>query len=670
MKFTKLFSLFAFIALAVLAVNFASASFSFSNVTGANQTVQAGSQITLSFNIDPSTPNIHGGTLFNSTLILPNILGTGTSWIGNSQFTILNNTNISRTITLSIPSNQSAGIYVGQISLTGDYISSTGVPGNVPTVNELSIQVTVQQPLIASNLSITAPSSPIQVGQNATLTLTNTGAQELTIIQLTETTSPVLGLTFAPQTISSLTSTSSTTVQALTNGLGSIKFGLHTAQVRAQSSNGQMATNSFQVKKTFCSAGETSSSNLSITNIAWSNSGEGDDDNWEFLDEIELEVEIKNNDDNDEVDAVVKLGLYDSSGKNVADDLIFLEESDSDEEEIEINIEDDDEETVTWVFKVPADFDKGNYKLAVKAYDEDAGESNSCRDNSNDLDNTFYQSIQIKEATDEGRFVVVDEISLDNQVSCGQTINGQFTLFNIGDEDQDRVKVLIKNELLNINEEIELTTDLDQGDEETLEFSIAIPSTVSNGNYGLEFTTLYDYRNGVYREESENTFDTSIELIGCASPLGNSGGAGSLTDTIIAAELESEARAGTQLVVKSTITNSGTASRVYTINARDYDAWAILDEISDESFTLDAGQSKEITLTFTVNDDANGPQTFDIQAASEGRVQVQEVEVEIESARKKFSIDFKGNSMIWIIGLINLALIILIIVVAVRIAKR
>ena len=242
-------------------------------------------------------------------------------------------------------------------------------------------------------------------------------------------------------------------------------------------------------------------------------------------------------------------------------------------------------------------------------------------------------------------------------------------MFNIGNEDQDRVKVLIKNNALNVDEEIELTSDLDRGEDETLEFSILIPATVENGNYALEFTTLYDYKNGIYREESEETFDKLIEVTGCSTPLGGSG-SGSLTDTIITAELDSEARAGEQLIIKATIENTGTEEKTYTISARDYDSWATLDEISDESFTLDADESKEITLTFTVDDDAEGSQTLDIQAASEGRVQVQEVEVEIEGAKKNFTFDFKDSSFIWVIGLVNLVLIILIIVVAVRLAKR
>jgi hypothetical protein len=75
-------------------------------------------------------------------------------------------------------------------------------------------------------------------------------------------------------------------------------------------------------------------------------------------------------------------------------------------------------------------------------------------------------------------------------------------------------------------------------------------------------------------------------------------------------------------------------------------------------------------MTFIVNEDASGSQGFNIEVASSGRVQVQEVEVELAEAKKPFTLNFRGNSALWVIGLINLVLIILIIIVAVRISRK
>src|SRR3989338_6066288 len=402
MNFTKLASLFAFVAFAVISLTLVSAQTLTFNPTSINQNIIAGQSTPISF------------SLINS--------GSTTS---------------SLTWSVSIPS--------GTISL--------------PNTNSIGS------------------------GQNATLTVINTGNTALSI-RMTETTSPLLGVVFSPQSFS-LSASQSQVVQSVLTSLGNIKFGLNTVSVRAEATN-QNAATTYQIKKTFCSSGETLNGNLSISNIDWTNDGQGDDNSWELLDEIEVEVEVANNNDRDDVDVIIELGLFDSSGKNVADDLIFLENSDGDSEEIEININDDDEETVTWNFKVPADFDKGNYKLAIKAYDDDNGESRDCRDSSSDLDNNFFQSINIEETSDEGRFVIVDSIEMDSQVTCGQTVTGQFTVFNVGEEDQDRVNIIIRNSKLGISESREITSDLDRGDDETLDFSITVPANAVNGNYVLE----------------------------------------------------------------------------------------------------------------------------------------------------------------------------------------
>jgi uncharacterized membrane protein len=161
-------------------------------------------------------------------------------------------------------------------------------------------------------------------------------------------------------------------------------------------------------------------------------------------------------------------------------------------------------------------------------------------------------------------------------------------------------------------------------------------------------------------------------VIGCAGNLGNgNGNSGSgLTGILIDAELDSEAKAGQELVVKATITNDGNSRMTLAVDADGFDDWAKLTDISDDSFTLDAGESKEVTMKFLVNDDASGSQNFNVEVTSAGKVQVQEVEVELAAAKKPFTLDFKGNSALWTIGLINLVLIILIIFVAVRISRK
>jgi len=115
---------------------------------------------------------------------------------------------------------------------------------------------------------------------------------------MSEITNPLFGVTFTPRTFF-LTSSQPVQVTAILSGLTNLKFGLNNILVKADAGS-QSATAQFQVKKTFCSSGEATTGNLSIANIDWSNSGNGEDNNWELLDEVELEVEITNNNQDDE----------------------------------------------------------------------------------------------------------------------------------------------------------------------------------------------------------------------------------------------------------------------------------------------------------------------------------------------------------------------------------
>ncbi len=664
MKFTKLFSLFAFIALAVLAVNFASAAVSLSGISNTTFSTQSGTTVTFIVNI---TASGHSGNFTGAQLVLPLLFGSGTSWTGDiGTFELANETSITKTVSVSIPLLQSVGSFSGVINFTAlTYTLPSGTVSANPNFNALPITVNV---LPFSNLSITAPTSPIQAGQNASISINNIGTTSLSTIQISEITTNPFGVTFTPSQIALLLNGTSQTVQVMLNSLNNLKFGINTVQVKALASSGYTATGNIPFKKSFCSIGSVSG-NLSISSVDWTNEGEGDDDNWELLDEIELEVEINNNNNDDEVDAVIKLGLFDQNGQNNADDLIFLEGSDGEDEEVQVTIDEDDDATIKYKFKVPADLDAKNYKLAVKVYDDDEGENYDCDDTTSDFNNDFFHTIEVEQTSDEERFVVVDEIESNSPLSCGESLIGQFKVFNVGNENQKRVRITMINSALGINSEFEITKDLDQGEDEIINFNVPIANQVENKFYSLSFRTYYDYRNGIYREESENEFIIPVEVVRCNLNLGYSGNQSVLTNTLITAELASEAIAGSPLTIKATITNTGTESKIYTIRAENYDSWAELGKISDSSFMLAPGEYKEVTMILNVNSKTFGSQTFDINVESNGQVQVQEVEISLEG-KKSFIFNFGSNPTIWIIGLVNLVLIVLIVIVAVRLAKR
>ena len=515
-----------------------------------------------------------------------------------------------------------------------------------------------------------------------TFTITNTGNESININlpsvpPITQGANTVT-FTFDDSSFTNITNGTFFIVEANISGnLEAFKFGTYsrTVNVEAVPSAGGTAVTTpltLQFTRGFCNAGQKGTANMSITDIDVDNKGDSedsDDDVWILGDEVEIQIDVENLLPNDDLNDInVEMGLFDFTGNNVADDLDF---DDPDEEEQEIgDIDEDDEETATFRFRVPPDFDVGQHNLVFKAF-EDGKESTLC------VEREFETKVDLDQESEEGRFVIVDEIMMDQQVTCGDTVSGRFTVFNIGDETQERVLITMKNNELGVDQKFEITSDFDEGDDQSFDFTFSIPTNAQNKLYPIEFTTEYDYRNGIYREISEDTFVGFVTVIGCTGT-----GEGPITppteerDLAISASLDSEAKAGEELVVSTTFTNTGTTLITVLIDAEAFDSWAELDSISPRTLSLSAGESKTSVFKFNIKEDASETQSFVISAAYDGKASVQEVEVNLEEEVGTGGItgltglNLKGNNLIWVIVIVNVILVILIIIVAVRLSRR
>ncbi|MEK6844021.1 MAG: putative S-layer protein [Nanoarchaeota archaeon] len=265
----------------------------------------------------------------------------------------------------------------------------------------------------------------------------------------------------------------------------------------------------------FCKVGETRR-DLRISNINIDNSAD-DDEEWEFLNNIEIEVDIENVDEDDINDIIVELGLFDPKGRNQVGDLEF---KNVDEEKVNLGtIKAKDKETAIFLFRIPSDIELGNYKLVIKTYSDDWGEVNQCTSISDDLDNNSFQIINIDREEDEGKFIAFDNIRLvPSPATCGDNIKLIADMYNIGDFNQDRIKVKLTSPELNLNLEQEILEDLDQGDKNIITFEFVIPRNLENKDYVLGLEAEYDYRNSSYREVSDESTKFTLKIEEC-SPL-------------------------------------------------------------------------------------------------------------------------------------------------------
>ena len=148
------------------------------------------------------------------------------------------------------------------------------------------------------------------------------------------------------------------------------------------------------------------------------------------------------------------------------------------------------------------------------------------------------------------------------------------------------------------------------------------------------------------------------------------------SNVMVSAILESGGKAGKEMLVKATITNTGKELVNYNLNVVGYDEWASLVNIEPDTVLLCAGDSKEVLITFDVNKDVSGDKLFDIEVLSgDELVKEQAVSVFIEKSGFSFpgitgGVISKDNAYLWGIGILNIILVLVIIFVAIRVARK
>jgi len=407
----------------------------------------------------------------------------------------------------------------------------------------------------------------------------------------------------------------------------------------------------------FCEYGTVGT--LAISDFEISNLGDGDEDEWELLDEIEIEVEIENTDNSNDVrDVMVELMILDDNDNDVTKDF------DLDEDEFDLGkIRDDDSELVTFrIPEIPADIEEGDYRIYVKAYKDNA-EDEHCVAQSSDFDNTLYQTIEIIQVEDPA--VVIKDKGLVVSASCGDKgVTASFYVYNLGSDKEEKVLVTLRSSELELNEGV-IIDDLRSGKREEVIFTFDIPEDLTKSYYKVELMTHYDYDDDedeldefAYDENSDEDLDEKyylgVDILSCSAP-----------EPSITADLESESIAGTELVIKATITNNGEDNN-FVISASGFESWADLVDVSPQTLSIDAGESTEAIITLMPT--KNGFQTFQINTIVDGETHEQSVSVNITPKPSLFAgID---NTMLYAIAVIAAVLIIIFLILIIKVSKR
>jgi hypothetical protein len=573
---------------------------------------------------------------------------------------VLNKT-ASQEITLTFTVNPSAisKIHSRTIAIVGDLVGESRAEMAV----SLNLNV-VQMPRIALTKIV-----DLAVNKSAIMNITNTGNIRVNSISLTS--SGAVPVSFSDNNFG-LNYRESRIVNVSATDVSGLKFGSNIITVSATGDNGGSAQLQLNLKKTFCKSGEIGS-NLSISSFQINNIDGDDDDIWKPLDKIKINFDV-NNDGDDRISTVyAELGLFNPNGRNIVKDLSF---TGLNNEKINLgSISEDDDKEASFEFTVPTDFKEDSYRVAVKTYSKASGlgEDRLCIDSSSDITAGFYEEITVERESEEGKLITFNDAEITpSEAMCGSKVVLNFDVINIGTEDQDQVKINLVNTELGLSKSQEIRENLNSGDSKSLSFTFDVPTSATTRTYVLNLGAEYDYNSGRYREVTSDPVEVSLKVVCANVPGGSAGQPNALINAALASN--SQSKAGSEMTINVRITNAGTNSSTFIIGAKNYESWADIKSISERLISLNPRESRDITMVFNVNKDASGEKSFVIESLSDGKSETKEVVVEIQGTNaaggSSLFASLKSNSLVWIIGLVNLVLIILIIIVAVRVSRR
>jgi len=442
--------------------------------------------------------------------------------------------------------------------------------------------------------------------------------------------------------------------------LGDLALGLFSSSIIVSDGTDNSTIN-LNFRSGYCEDGNlidpTDHRYLEITSVKDRSSSK--DWEWHPLDKVEIEVKVKfRSDDNDDsIDALINLGLYDTENQ----EFISLDNDDYAEESV--SLDEGNSETVTFLITVPVEDlvdSSTRYKLYVKAY-EDGEEDNLCTDK---INNDYYQDINLKK---DSYSVVLDELEVTTPTPCGQEVQVNLRAYNIGSHDEDKVQVTIYNTEFGVELKSE-TFSLDQGDARRISFNFEVPKDAAEKTYTLSLYSSYRYSDSseTYREGSD-VYSLPLKVEGeCSTTTGEN------KNARITAELDPEtpeAIAGKQVIIRANLQNTGDSTTTYTLAVVGNSVWSSLVSIDPQVLTLDAGQSRDVNVVLSLDSDITGEKEFTIRALYDGQTTEQQVSLFISPQTVTGSnivANLEANWFIYVIIIINIILIIAIIAVVRR----
>ncbi len=439
--------------------------------------------------------------------------------------------------------------------------------------------------------------------------------------------------------------------------------------VSEQGNNTNFEELTLELENLFCD-GIENQGNLDVKIDDFSIDGFGDEaDYWYPLDDVEIEVKVKNEGDYDIDNIEIEFCLLD---KKTGD--CVLDEDDIDISDDDFKLKDGKDNTVVLSFEVDPDaLEAGDndYEVLVKATGE-IDDSDSPYDG-NLTCSSDSEDVEIR--TDE-KFVVIKDIDIPETLECGEEFEVRAEVWNVGDEDldDDEIYVRVYNKELGIEEVVDMP-EIDSLEKEDLTLKLRVPEEVKEKTYALGFEVYDDEDlsdNDIYEneEDDEARFFQTFEVKGNCEKI--------IKDVALIPSLETaeeEVVEGNEVVIKVSVRNTGNQPTTYILMVEGNEGFSSVSSIVPPTLQLQAGEERDVLITLKLKDDSEGEHTFNIKALFDSQEKSQTVSLTV--APKKVAFDFSRlkeslgkNWFIWVVVGINIILIVAIIIVAMRISKK
>ena len=196
----------------------------------------------------------------------------------------------------------------------------------------------------------------------------------------------------------------------------------------------------------------------------------------------------------------------------------------------------------------------------------------------------------------------------ENEVKAGRALLATVRVKNLGDKDEESVKVTVSIPSLGLSAS-DYIDEVEEDDSETSEeLYLRIPVCAEEGSYDVVATVEYDEG---YEDVSETT---SIEVINdgaCEASNGASSGAGSVPDVVAGSTLENMVAGQGGAIYPITITNNAGAKKTFSVTVDGVNDWGTVKISPTNTAVIDAGDTISIYVFVAAKDGAApGQQIF------------------------------------------------------------